>query len=88
MVLPGNHSSEDVFMRGGQAILGSGLCRPDILIDGVRISNDEMFPINSMVSTGDIRALEVYAHSALVPADLASVSGCGVIVVWTGARRK
>jgi hypothetical protein len=54
----------------------------------MRISNDELFPINSMVSTGDIRAVEVYAHSALVPADLASVSGCGVVVVWTGARRK
>jgi hypothetical protein len=29
MVLPGARSGEDVFMRGGQAILGSGLCRPD-----------------------------------------------------------
>lgn len=88
MVLPGQRSGEDVFMRGGQAILGSGFCRPDFWIDGVRVSNDELFPVNSMVSTGEIRALEVYAHSALVPADLASVSGCGVIVVWTGARRK
>jgi hypothetical protein len=88
MVLPGKRSSEDVFMRGGQAILGSGLCRPDFMVDGVRVSNDEMFPINSIVSTGEIRAVEVYAHSALVPADLASTSGCGVIVVWTGARRK
>lgn len=88
MVLPGRRSSEDVFMRGGQAILGSGLCRPDILIDGVRVANDEMFPLNSIVSTNEIRAVEVYAHSALVPADLTSLSGCGVIAVWTGARRK
>jgi len=88
MILPGQHSGEDVFMRGGQAILGSGLCRPDILVDGVRVANDAAFPFNSLVQTSEIRAVEVYAHSTLVPAELASLSGCGVIAVWTGARRK
>jgi hypothetical protein len=88
MVLPGQHSAEDVFMRGGQAILGSGLCRPDVLVDGVRVANDAGFPFNSLVQTSEIRAVEVYAHASLVPAELASLSGCGVIAIWTGARRK
>ena len=88
MILPDQHSWDVAYMRGGQSVLGSGLCRPDLMVDGIRVANDEMFPLNSMVSTTEIRAVEVYAHSAMVPADLASASGCGVIVIWTGARRK
>jgi hypothetical protein len=88
MVVPGQRSSEVAYMRGGLAVLGSGLCRPDILVDGVRVANDEMFPLNNIVATSEIRAVEVYAHSTMVPAELASLSGCGVVAIWTGARRK
>jgi hypothetical protein len=88
LVVPGRRSGVDVFMRGGQAILGSGYCRPDIWIDGTRVTNDELFPFDMMVAINDVRAVEVYAHAATVPPDLASTSGCGVIGVWTGARRK
>ena len=88
IVMPGKRSGYDVFMRGGQAILGSGYCRPDIWIDGSRITNDELFPFDMMVQINDVRAVEVYAHAGTVPPDLASTSGCGVIGVWTGARRK
>jgi hypothetical protein len=87
-VVPGKRSGWDVFMRGGQAILGSGYCRPDIWIDGARVTNDEMFPFDMMVQVNDVRVVEVYARAGLVPPDLASTSGCGVIGVWTGARRK
>lgn len=86
-VLPGARSSEDVFMRGGPG-LGSGMCRPDVLVDGVRTATDEMFPLNSLVPTMDIRAVEVYAHAALVPPEFATLNGCGVIAIWTGPRRK
>ena len=88
LIVPGKRSGYDVFMRGGQAILGSGYCRPDIWIDGSRITNDELFPFDMMVQVNDVRAVEVYAHQGTVPPDLASTSGCGVIGVWTGARRK
>jgi hypothetical protein len=87
-VVPGKRSGWDVFMRGGHAILGSGYCRPDIWIDGARVTNDEMFPFDMMVQVNDVRVVEVYARAGLVPPDLASTSGCGVIGVWTGARRK
>jgi hypothetical protein len=88
MVLPDQHSWDVAYMRGGQGVLGSGLCRPDVMVDGVRVANDEMFPLNSIVSTSEIRAVEVYAHASTVPADLASLSGCGVVAIWTGSRRK
>ena len=88
LIVPGKRSGYDVFMRGGQAILGNGYCRPDIWIDGSRITNDELFPFDMMVQVNDVRAVEVYPHQGTVPAELGSTSGCGVIGVWTGARRK
>jgi len=87
-ILPGKRSGEDIFMRGGQAILGSGLCRPNLYIDGARSANDADFPINSMVPVSEVRAIEVYPHASLVPVELQSLSGCGVVAIWTGARRK
>lgn len=87
-ILPGKRSNEDIFMRGGLGILGSGLCRPDIRVDGVLVANDELFPVNSIVTVDQIRAVEVYAHASMLPTEFQSLSGCGVIAIWTGARRK
>lgn len=75
------------FMRGGTA-LGSGLCRPVVWIDGARVTNDEAFRFNSLVSASEIRAVEVYPHAALVPAEFQTLSGCGSIAIWTGMRRR
>jgi hypothetical protein len=88
LVVPGKRSGMDILMRGGHGILGTGYCRPDMWIDGVRVTNDELFPFDMMVSTMDLRAVEVYARNSTVPPDLASMSGCGVIAIWTGPRRK
>jgi hypothetical protein len=87
-ILPGKRANEDIYMRGGQAILGGGLCRPDIRVDGVQIANDELFPVNSIVSVDEIRAVEVYAHASMLPTEYQSLSGCGVIAIWTGRRTK
>jgi hypothetical protein len=43
--------------------------------------------IESMVSIDDVRAIEVYARGGVVPAQFTSLSGCGVILMWTGPRR-
>ena len=88
MVVPSRYSGEDVLMRGGLGIMGSGLCRPDLYVDGVRVFNDPMFPINQLVMASDLRAVEVYVRQGTIPAEFQSLSGCGVIVVWTGGRRK
>ena len=87
-VLPGKRANEDVYMRGGHGILGTGMCRPDVRVDGSLVANDELFPFNSIVSMDQIRAIEVYAHASLVPVEYQTLSGCGVIVIWTGTRKK
>jgi hypothetical protein len=86
-VLPTSRGSAP-FMRGGMAILGSGLCRPEVWIDGARVTNDPTFRFNSLVQASEVRAVEVYPHAALVPAEFMTLSGCGSIVVWTGMRRR
>jgi hypothetical protein len=87
LVVPGRSFGEDVYMRGGPG-LGTGYCRPDVLVDGVRMTNDENFPFNSMVPVQQVYAMEVYPHSTSVPAEFSSLNGCGAIVIWTGQRSK
>jgi hypothetical protein len=87
-ILPGKRANEDVWMRGGLGILGSGWCRPDVRVDGSLVANDELFPFNSIVSMDQIRAVEVYSHASLVPVEFQTTSGCGVIAIWTGPRSK
>jgi hypothetical protein len=86
MVVPGQVGGDDILMRGGLGF-GSGLCRPDLYIDGVRVVNDPSFPLNSLVWVSELQAVEVYNRAALVPGEFHSMSGCGVIVIWTGGRR-
>jgi hypothetical protein len=87
LIMPSRYTNEDVMMRGGQAVLGGGLCRPDIYIDGARAANDPTFPINSIVLVNEIRAVEVYARPASAPSEYRSLSGCGVILLWTTGSR-
>jgi len=85
MVVPSPYGGEDVLMRGG-AGLGSGLCRPSLVVDGIRVANDPAFPINSLVGVNDVRTIEIYSRPAFVPGEFQSLSGCGAIIVWTGGR--
>jgi carboxypeptidase family protein/TonB-dependent receptor-like protein len=87
LIVPSRFASEDVLMRGGEAILGPGTCRPDIYIDGSRVANDPTFPINSLVLVNEIRAVEVYSRPASVPTEYRSLSGCGAILLWTMGSR-
>lgn len=86
LVQPGTNFNDEVFMRGGLALLGSGYCRPDLILDGVRVTHDEFFPINSIVTPSQLRAIEVYTRGAMVPHEFSALSGCGAIVLWTGPR--
>jgi hypothetical protein len=85
-VVPSVWGGDDVLMRGG-AGLGSGMCRPDLVIDGSRQINDPTFPVNTLVWANELRAVEVYSRATQVPAEFQTMSGCGAIVVWTGIRR-
>jgi hypothetical protein len=81
-VVPSRFSGQDVLMRAD-----FGMCRPELFIDGVRQFNDPLFPIDYLVPAQDLRAVEVYARSLTVPAEFSSMSGCGVVAIWTGPRR-
>jgi hypothetical protein len=83
-VMPSRFGGENVLMRGDI----TGRCRPEVFIDGARMFNDPYFPLNSIVATQDIRAVEVYSRSLTVPPEFGSMSRCGAIVIWTGPRRK
>jgi len=85
IVMPSRYSSDDVHMRA----IYRGYCRPSIYIDGAPIINDPSFPLNNLVSTTEIRAMEVYTRSLTTPMEFRGMTTeCGAIVIWTGPRRK
>jgi hypothetical protein len=43
--------------------------------------------IDNLVQPQDIRGVEVYSRIGSTPIEYQSRSGCGSIVIWTGARR-
>lgn len=61
-------------------------CTPDLWIDGMRAVND--VPLEMLVSPQDLLAVEVYAGGAALPAQYTGLSGCGAILLYTGARGK
>jgi hypothetical protein len=83
--VPGVH----VVPSGGpyeRAIQMRGGCTPTIYIDHIQLTHAE--DIDFMVSPRDIIGVEIYSI-ATAPVEFRpgrSMSGCGSIVIWTGAR--
>ncbi|XWV18184.1 MAG: TonB-dependent receptor plug domain-containing protein [Gemmatimonas sp.] len=80
-VVPATYG-ERVQMRG---LTFNSWCTPDVWLDGIRVQGDNN--VESMVSVDDIRAIEVYASPQTVPAQFTSLTGCGVVLMWTGPRK-
>lgn len=74
-------SGDRILMRG---VGFSQYCTPDIWLDGYRVSNDGT--MDSFVQPQQIRAVEIYSRAASVPPQFSTVSGCGVVVLWSGPR--
>ena len=76
-------------MFGDQVLMrGTGMrsfCSPSVFIDGNRVMNDDG-NLDGFVNPQDVRAVEVYTRGSNVPAEFQSLSGCGVIAIWTGMR--
>lgn len=73
----------EVRMRGAW-----GRCRPDIVLDGMRLSSqsmgqDDPMSLDMLVRPDEVQGIEVYTRDTRVPAEYSSMSGCGAIVVWT-----
>jgi hypothetical protein len=80
-LVPGRFGSDEVFMRDRY---GHGVCRPEFIVDNVRMFVDRDFPMNSVVPMDDIAAVEVYTN--MIPNEFMSRTDCGVIAVTTGGR--
>lgn len=75
-------------VRGDRVITMRGMggrCVPTVFFDRVRIAGTEA--LDSFIPPDFVAAVEVY-QPGFVPAEFQDIfSGCGSIVVWTGARR-
>jgi hypothetical protein len=65
-----------------------GYCSPDLYIDGMRLTNMDARDIDAWIEPADIDGMEIYTSATRVPAQFASMNGCGAIVIWTRARTR
>ncbi|MBC7896103.1 MAG: carboxypeptidase regulatory-like domain-containing protein [Cytophagaceae bacterium] len=63
-------------------------CMPTLFLDGMRMGGLEDLPLDALVNVQDIRAMEAYTRGSQVPAQFQTMTGCGSIVIWTGARTR
>lgn len=71
-------SSVDRFGQDGVVLFRNG-CVADVYLDGVRTSSP--FPMDALVSPGDLEAVEVY-RGAELPSRFGTTS-CGAVLIWT-----
>jgi hypothetical protein len=84
-IQPGASAGRDrVTMRGNA---GAGTCIPAVFVNGMNTPIPDGV-IENVVSTNDIRAVEVYSRTGSTPPEFMSRNGCGSIVIWTGQRRR
>ena len=79
--IPGVQVSSGSGRMGSEGILTMrGGCRPEVFVDGLRMIPP--FPFDQVLGVQDVEAIEVY-RGAETPAQYATTSGCGSVVVWT-----
>ena len=85
-----SHMGEQVQMRGP-----TGLCTPDIYLDGARVTYDiyGLMSLENLVPLDVVDAVEVYRRAAEVPIEYGGTQAsdgrggpCGVLVFWTKRR--
>jgi len=69
--------------RRQQVLFRGGRCPPPVYVDGVRVGFGNP---DGIVATPEILAIEVYL-GVTGPPEFVGATGCGAIVIWTGARR-
>jgi len=70
-----------VTMRGN----ATGLCRPTVFLDGMRLSNMAGDDLDLFVRPSELAAIEVY-RPINVPAEFNTFNSCGAVVMWTATR--
>ncbi len=62
-------------------------CIPMIYLDGTRLLHDKT-DLDVVIHPASVRRIEVYLRGVAIPAEFASNQACGVLAIWTGARKK
>jgi hypothetical protein len=62
-------------------------CSPVIYLDGAQLLN-EATDLDVIIHPASVRRIEVYQRGIAIPAEFASNMDCGVLAIWTGARRQ
>ena len=78
-----HYTGDEILMR-----VGTGVCRPSIYLDGIRMANNDLTSIDAIAPIYAIEAAEVYRRAAEIPVQYSAStspesSACGVIVFWT-----
>ena len=74
---------EHVEFMNGQA----DPCIPAIYLDGARLIDDKT-DLDVIIHPSSVRRIEAYYRGVAIPAEFASNQTCGVLAIWTGARRR
>lgn len=83
-VVPGPNGRNRVLMRGSA---GPGTCAPAVFLNGMNTPVPDGL-IDNLVSSPEVRAVEVYSRIGSTPPEFQDRNGCGSIVIWTGQRRQ
>lgn len=67
----------------GRNLTGAGYCAMGVILDGVFV-NTTGLPVDQLVNTQDVRAIEVYKSGPSVPSEFQRrETDCGAVVIWT-----
>jgi hypothetical protein len=64
----------------------AGPCLPHVYLNGTRLVQGA--DLEEMIHPASVRRIEAYFRGVAIPAEFAANQACGVLAVWTGARRR
>jgi hypothetical protein len=79
---------DDSWREHAEFMSGQGnACIPVIYLDGARLIHEKT-DLDVIIHPASVRRIEAYYRGIAIPAEFASSKSCGVLAIWTGARRK
>jgi hypothetical protein len=85
IIRPGKFTSRSLILFR-QSTSDVGFCLPNLFIDGLYVESPDG-SIDELVTAREIRAIELYRSAILAPVIFQPRTPCGVIAIWTGARK-
>lgn len=76
-------SEEHIEFMSGQG----GPCLPVIYLNGTQLLQGKT-DLDVLIPPASVQRIEAYLRGVTIPAEFASSQTCGVLAIWTGARRK